>query len=138
MPSVLVYHNFISFAVEQGWYDPDSGAPFNVMDVYANDEDRYPRNAMEQELRAAAPVSLRAFMNAVRDPRISKDSTGYGQVAELKPRDRSECAVQLGLALRVDLSIRERVELHPEEGAEQNAANREQQRHSNPGVPLQP
>jgi dipeptidase len=26
--------NFISFAVEQGWYDPRSGKPFNVSEVY--------------------------------------------------------------------------------------------------------
>ena len=39
---------------------------------------------MEAELTAAAPIDLRAMMNAVRDPRIAKDSTGYGQVAALK------------------------------------------------------
>ena len=82
--------NFISFAVEQGWYDPDSGAPFNVMDVYANDEDRYPRGAMEQELKAAAPIDLRRMMDAVRDRRVAKDSTGYGQVAQLREYGRPE------------------------------------------------
>ena len=82
--------NFISFAVEQGWYDPDSGAPFNVMDVYAADEDRYPRSAMEEELKAAAPIDLRRMMDAVRDRRISKDSTGYGQVAQLRQGGRPE------------------------------------------------
>ena len=82
--------NFISFAVEQGWFDPAAGKPFNVMDVYAADEARYPRSAMEQELRAAAPIDLRAMMNAVRDPRIAKDTTGYGQVAQLRRRARPE------------------------------------------------
>ena len=82
--------NFISFAVEQGWYDPASGEPFNVMDVYADDEDRYPRGAMEQELKAEAPIDLRRMMDAVRDRRISKDSTGYGQVAALRDRGRPE------------------------------------------------
>lgn len=82
--------NFISFAIEQGWFDPDSGAPFDVMQVYADDEDRYPRSAMEKELRAAAPIDLRAMMDAVRDVRISKDATGYGQVAALKNNGRPE------------------------------------------------
>jgi len=82
--------NFIRFAVEQGWYDPESGEPFNVMDVYANDEDRYPRSAMEEELQAAAPVDLRRVMDAVRDRRIAKDSTGYGQVAQLREGGRAE------------------------------------------------
>ena len=85
--------NFISFAVEQGWFDPDSGKPFDVMEVYADDEDRYPRSAMEKELRAAAPIDLRAMLDAVRDLRIAKDSTGYGQVAALKDNGRSELNV---------------------------------------------
>ena len=82
--------NFISFAVEQGWYDPDSGEPFNATKIYGIDQERPPRSAMEQELRDAAPIDLRAMMNAVRDPRISMDSTGYGQVAQLKDRGRAE------------------------------------------------
>ncbi len=82
--------NFISFAVEQGWFDPDAGEPFNVTRIYGVDEERYPRSAMEAELRAAAPIGLRDMLNAVRDPRISKDSTGYGQVAELRDRGRPE------------------------------------------------
>ena len=76
--------NFIDFAIEQGWYNPDSGEAFNVTKVYGVEKERYPRSAMEAELRAAAPIDLRAMMNAVRDPRIAKDSTGYGQVAALK------------------------------------------------------
>jgi len=82
--------NFIRFAVEQGWFDPDAGLPFDVMKVYGADEERSPRSAIEQELRAAAPIDLRAMMNAVRDPRIAKDSTGYGQVAQLKDHGRPE------------------------------------------------
>ena len=82
--------NFVSFAVEQGWYDPDSGEPFNVTKIYGVDEERYPRSAMEKELREAAPIDLRAMMNAVRDPRISKDSTGYGQVAQLRDNGRAD------------------------------------------------
>ena len=85
--------NFISFAIEQGWFDPDSGEPFDVMEVYGDDEERYPRSAMEKELRAAAPINLRAMMDAVRDLRIAKDSTGYGQVAALKNNGRPELNV---------------------------------------------
>lgn len=82
--------NFISFAVEQGWFDPDGDEPFNVTKIYGVDEERYPRSEMERELRAAAPIDLRAMLNAVRDPRISMDSTGYGQVAALKDNGRPE------------------------------------------------
>ncbi len=82
--------NFIDFAVEQGWFDPASGEPFNVTRIYGVDEERYPRSAMERELRDAAPIDLRTMMNAVRDPRISKDTTGYGQVAQLRDNGRPE------------------------------------------------
>ena len=82
--------NFISFAVEQGWYDPAAGKPFDVSSVYSVGKEKYPRSAMEQELREAAPIDLRRMMDAVRDPRISKDTTGYGQVAQLLDRGRPE------------------------------------------------
>ena len=45
---------------------------------------------MERELRARAPLDLRTMMDAVRDPRISRDATGYGQVAQLRDRGRAE------------------------------------------------
>jgi dipeptidase len=65
--------NFISFAVEQGWFDPGAGKPFNAAEVYGNNAAEYPRHEMEAELRAAAPIDLRRFMDAVRDVRLSKD-----------------------------------------------------------------
>jgi dipeptidase len=82
--------NFIDFAATQGWFDPNAGEPFNVSKIYGVDEERYPRSDMERELRAVAPIDLRAMMNAVRDPRISMDSTGYGQVAQLRDNGRSD------------------------------------------------
>ena len=89
-PNYLGSDNFIDFAVEQGWYDPASGEPFNVDTIYGTAYVRFPRSEMEEELRAAAPVTLREMLNAVRDPRISKDSTGYGQLAELRGDKRPE------------------------------------------------
>ena len=82
--------NFIDFAVEQGWHDPEAGGPFNVDKVYRTREVRYPRDALVAELRAAAPIDLAAMMAAVRDPRLSKDATGYGQVAHLRADIPSE------------------------------------------------
>jgi len=82
--------NFISFAIEQGWFDADSGESFNVSRVYSANNYREPRDEIEQELRAAAPIDLRRMMDTVRDPRISKDATGYGQVAQLHDRGRGE------------------------------------------------
>lgn len=89
-PDFRASDNFVSFAIEQGWYDPNSGDAFNVTDVYGTGEVRFPRQEMEEELRAAAPINLRKMLDAVRDRRISKDTTGYGQVAELRSDTRSE------------------------------------------------
>ena len=82
--------NFIDFAIDQGWYAPTSGDAFDADTVYGTGHVRYPRAEMEEELRDAAPVSLRTMLDAVRDRRISKDSTGYGQVAVLRKGERSE------------------------------------------------
>jgi dipeptidase len=89
-PNYLASANFVDFAVQQGWFDPDSGEAFNVTRVYGTDYVRYPRDEVEQELRRAAPISLRDMLNIVRDPRMSKDTTGYGQVAHLRPGVRAE------------------------------------------------
>lgn len=83
--------NLISFAVEQGWYDPESGEPFNIHEVYGASEENYARGPqlmapkeIEAELRALAPVSMQEMMELVRDPRITDDHAGYGQVAHLR------------------------------------------------------
>lgn len=87
-PDYMGSDNFIDFAVEQGWYDPDSGAPFNVNAIYGNGEGRsdtvkiIEKRLMDQG--AAGGVSLRDMMAAVRDPLVSLDTNGYGQVAHIR------------------------------------------------------
>ncbi|MDZ7669329.1 MAG: C69 family dipeptidase [Gammaproteobacteria bacterium] len=83
--------NLIDFAVAQGWYDPDTDEPFNVDQVYGlgggmrDPGTKYVSPAeIEAELRAAAPVSVADMMALVRDPRITDDHAGYGQVAHLR------------------------------------------------------
>jgi len=81
--------NFISFAVSQGWYDPASGQPFNVNKVYQWGKERSPTvSLIEERLRqktANAKLTLREFMDTVRDPLVAGDQSGYGQVAHLRP-----------------------------------------------------
>ena len=81
--------NFISFAIQQGWFDPKAGKPFNVNAVYQTGKGRSPAvQVIEQRLRQATStgrLSLRQFMDTVRDPLISGDQNGYGQVAALGP-----------------------------------------------------
>lgn len=100
-PDWMGSDNLISFAIEQGWYDPDSGKPFNVHEVYGTQgvPAREPRakfmsqKQIEEELRAMAPVSVDEMMTMVRDRRIADDEAGYGQVAELREQTRSELAL---------------------------------------------
>lgn len=87
-PGYMGSDNFISFAVEQGWYDPESGEPFNVNAIYGNGEGRSETvKIMEKRLAdksADGGVSLRDMMAAVRDPLVSSDTNGYGQVAHIR------------------------------------------------------
>ena len=80
--------NFISFAMEQGWFNPKTGRPFNVNAVYQTGTGRSPAvQVIEQRLKqqvATAKLSLRQFMDLVRDPLISGDQSGYGEVAQLR------------------------------------------------------
>jgi dipeptidase len=80
--------NFISFAVSQGWYDPNSGQPFNVNKVYQWGKERSPTVVLiEERLRqmtAHSKLTVREFMDTVRDPLVSGDQNGYGQVAHLR------------------------------------------------------
>jgi dipeptidase len=80
--------NFISFAIEHGWYDPHSGKPFNVNQVYQEGKGRQETvQVIEERLRQkvkTGKLTLREFMDTVRDPLISKDWNGYGQVAHLR------------------------------------------------------
>lgn len=90
-PDYMGSENLISFAVEQGWYDPNSGQPFNADKVYGmGGIMREPGTKfvspgqLEEELRAMAPVSVAEMMALVRDVRIADDHAGYGQVAHLR------------------------------------------------------
>jgi len=94
----------VDFAVEQGWWGPASGEPFDLHRVYgqpfpsAPGQDdphslfRYPP-LLEEEIRAMAPVGLADMMALVRDPRWSNDGSGYGQVAHLRAGTPSDLGV---------------------------------------------
>ncbi|OAA53210.1 dipeptidase domain containing protein [Cordyceps fumosorosea ARSEF 2679] len=86
--------NLVSFAVEQGWWEPSSGAPFNLFQVYGDAQDgnktardggfKYMTPAdLEAATVAMAPLTETKLMERVRDPRIADDEAGYGQVVRL-------------------------------------------------------
>ncbi len=105
-PDYMASDNFISFAIEHGWYDPDSGAPFNVTEVYGQDErpgvptaQLIPKNHLgvhfiEDSLRNLGhKVTLEDMVAVVRTGNVTHDSAGYGQVAELRSGIHPELAI---------------------------------------------
>jgi hypothetical protein len=92
-PDHMGADHLVEFAVEQGWYDPAGGEPFDIFAVYGRQDDREARTGgfkyvtqaeLEAELRDLAPVSEREMMARVRDHRIADDEAGYGQVVSLE------------------------------------------------------
>lgn len=92
-PDYMGSENLISFAIEQGWYDPDEDGPFNVNKVYGTDRqpdrDGFQMRAeevetMEQWLADRGAVTLEDMKEAVRSPIITSQTAGYGTVAQLK------------------------------------------------------
>lgn len=87
-PDYLGSDNFISFAVQQGWFDPAGGGAFNVNEIYGDGEG--PSEAVQvlearlREQAAHGGVTLEQMMAAVRDPLVSSDTNGYGQVAHIR------------------------------------------------------
>jgi dipeptidase len=87
--------NLISFAVEQGWYDPKSGQPFNVNKVYGDGQMRHKLVAViEERLRKrSGKVTLKDMIAAVRSTEVTGDTAGYGQVAHLRKTPHAELGV---------------------------------------------
>ncbi len=80
--------NFISFAIQQKWFDSKGGKPFNVNTIYQEAKGKSPTvKVIEDRLRhkaASGKITLRDMMDTVRDPLVSGDQNGYGQVAHLR------------------------------------------------------
>jgi dipeptidase len=86
--------NLVTFAIEQAWWDPESGEPFDIFKIYGpQGPDHAARDggfkymspaALENATLAMVPVSEADLMERVRDPRISDDQAGYGQVVSLR------------------------------------------------------
>ena len=85
-PGFMGSANLISFAVEMGWYDPGSGEPFHVGEVYGHSAEKAAAVQMiEDRLRArAGRIGLEDMIEVVRTPELTRDSAGYGQVAHLR------------------------------------------------------
>ncbi|WP_119065883.1 C69 family dipeptidase [Rubrobacter indicoceani] len=101
-PDFMGSDNLISFAEEQGWYDSDSGEPFNVHEVYG-DQDAPMRSETVEEIEGrltdmGSEVTVNDMMATVRDPIVSSDTNGYGQVARLTGDRRHDDLANLWVA----------------------------------------
>mgnify|MGYP002623823678 FL=1 len=82
-PDYLGSDHFISFAVEQGWYDRDSGKPFNAIEVYCRKSEYGEARQVRDRLLALTPeIGVKDLMQILRA--AGRDSSGYGQVAHLR------------------------------------------------------
>jgi dipeptidase len=91
-PDYMGSPNLVSFAVEQGWFDPKANQPFNVNRVYGDGQmGQKAVELMEQRLQSLrGKITLADVMAAVRAPEVTGESAGYGQVAQLRPGVRPE------------------------------------------------
>lgn len=93
-PDFLYAPNYLSFAVDQGWYDPAAGKPFNASHIYGDDKMQWEGVAwIEDEMRkrAARPekIGITDMMWAIRTERLTGDTAGYGQVVPLHHPDHT-------------------------------------------------
>ncbi|KGM49393.1 C69 family dipeptidase [Pseudooceanicola atlanticus] len=79
--------HFISTAVELGWYDPASGAPFDVNAIYGDGKGPWKGMAwVEEQMRqraAAAPLTFEDVCWSIQTDKLTGDTAGYGQVVPL-------------------------------------------------------
>ncbi len=87
--------NFVSFAVEKGWFDPKAGQPFNVNKIYGDDMMRHEAvDMMEKRLRALkCKIGIKEVMAAVRPIELTRDTAGYGQIAHLRKGVHAELGI---------------------------------------------
>ncbi len=88
-PNFMGSPNLVSFAVEQGWYDPNSDEPFNVNRIYGDGQMQWAGPTwMHEELlkRAHSPqkIRMRDMIWALRTPKLTGDRAGYGQIVPLR------------------------------------------------------
>ena len=89
-PDFLYAPNLVAFAQEQGWY---SGGLFNFNAIYGDSKGRWDGVAwIEDEIKSRASERKITFQDvvwAVRTPRLTGDTAGYGQVVPLTAADES-------------------------------------------------
>ncbi len=93
-PDFLGAPHLIQFAVEQGWYDPQTDGPFNVNAVYGDGNGRWAGVTwIEDELQQKEAIGLADVARAIRTERLTGDHSGYGQIVPLRGAGDAETRV---------------------------------------------
>lgn len=94
-PDFMGSPNLYSFAIERGWYDPDSGEPFHVGKVYGSTAEKASAvELIEGRLKErAGEIDLADMFEMVRTTDVTRDTAGYGQVAHLRNDVHKELGV---------------------------------------------
>jgi dipeptidase len=114
-PDYMGSDNLVSFAAEQGWYDPDSGKPFNVSKIYESDRDmesfgeginpdpeKKPGHQIKTEeveyaekyLADKTPeVTVQDVIKLFKERPFTNRGTKYGQIAQLRDDMPNELGV---------------------------------------------
>jgi len=108
-PNYMGSENLISFAIEQGWYDPNSGEPFNVSEIYEEDRDqemsghqmKAPAVRLGEKMLAlnVPNITVQDVMNLFRSRPFVNRGTKYSQVAQLRsdmPADLTVLWIAIG------------------------------------------
>lgn len=85
----LFSENFVSFAEQQGWHDPDKNTGFDANQVYGDGKQRWPGVAwIEDEMMARAKrrgkLQFEDIAWAIRTEKLTGDTAGYGQIVKLE------------------------------------------------------
>jgi len=91
-PDFLCSPNLISFAAEQGWFDPEKSDTFNANTIYGDGLHRWAgvtwiEDEMKARAKRPAKIGFEDIVWAMRTPLLTGDTAGYGQIVPLaQPR----------------------------------------------------
>lgn len=97
-PDFLYSPNLISFAVEQGWFDPEKSDVFNANKIYGDGLYRWAgvtwiEDEMKERAKRPGKISFEDIAWAIRTPTLTGDTAGYGQIVPLEHPRHDELRV---------------------------------------------
>ncbi len=97
-PDFLGSPNLVTFAVEQGWFDLKENRPFNLNAVYGDGRHRWPgvrwiEDEMTSRSKRPGKICIEDVIWALRTPKLTGDTAGYGQIIPLGAHKHSELRV---------------------------------------------